>query len=92
MSDSTRPSRASRPTSEAPAPPGFEHSPWQLVEHIRIAQEDILDFCVNAAYEHTMHWPDDYWPRMPAPPSQQAWTESVASLRALARGSETARA
>jgi uncharacterized damage-inducible protein DinB len=58
---------------------GFEHSPWQLVEHIRIAQEDILDFCVNSAYEHTMKWPDDYWPRNPAPPSEKAWTDSLAS-------------
>jgi hypothetical protein len=58
---------------------GFEHSPWQLLEHIRIAQEDILDFCVNAAYKHTMKWPDDYWPKDPAPPSQNAWTTSVAS-------------
>ena len=58
---------------------GFEHSPWQLVEHIRLAQEDILDFCVNAAYQHTMQWPDDYWPKEPAPPSQNAWTESLAS-------------
>jgi hypothetical protein len=72
--------------------PGFEHSPWQLLEHIRIAQEDILDFCVNAAYEHTMKWPDDYWPKDPAPPSQEAWTESIASyarcredLKGLAR-------
>src|SRR5687767_13814525 len=40
---------------------GFEHSPWQLLEHIRIAQQDILDFCVNAAYEHNLKWPDDYW-------------------------------
>jgi len=59
---------------------GFEHSPWQLLEHLRIAQHDILDFCVNAAYEHTMTWPDDYWPRDPVPPSEQAWTESVASF------------
>ena len=58
---------------------GFEHSPWQLVEHIRIAQEDILDFCVNAAYEHTMTWPDDYWPEDPAPPSEKAWTDSLES-------------
>jgi uncharacterized damage-inducible protein DinB len=58
---------------------GFEHSPWQLVEHIRIAQEDILDFCVNAAYEHTMNWPDDYWPKDPAPPNEKAWTDSIAS-------------
>ncbi len=71
---------------------GFEHSPWQLLEHIRIAQEDILDFCVNPAYEHTMKWPDDYWPKDPAPPSQNAWTDSITSytrsrnaLRRLAR-------
>ena len=58
---------------------GFEHSPWQLLEHIRIAQDDILDFCVNAKYVHTMKWPDDYWPTNPAPPSEKAWTESIAS-------------
>lgn len=59
--------------------PGFEHSTWQLLEHIRLAQEDILDFCVNSAYEHTMTWPDDYWPKDPNPPSEQAWTTSIAS-------------
>ena len=58
---------------------GFEHSPWQLLEHIRVAQDDILDFCRNSAYEHTMKWPDDYWPRDPAPSSQHAWTDSIAS-------------
>jgi uncharacterized damage-inducible protein DinB len=58
---------------------GFEHSPWQLVEHIRIAQEDILDFCVNAAYQQTLTWPDEYWPRDAAPPSERAWTDSIAS-------------
>lgn len=58
---------------------GFEHSPWQLLEHLRIAQEDILDFCVNPSYEHTMKWPDDYWPKNPAPPDAAAWTGSIAS-------------
>ena len=58
---------------------GFEHSPWQLLEHMRIAQDDILDFCVNASYEHRMAWPDDYWPKMPNPPSARAWTDSIAS-------------
>ena len=58
---------------------GFEHSLWQLVEHIRIAQEDILDFCINAHYEHNKTWPDDYWPREPAPPSDQAWHDSIAA-------------
>lgn len=62
-------------------PPGFEHSPWQLLEHLRIAQEDILDFCVNDAYAHTMAWPDDYWPADPAPPDEAAWTGSVASYK-----------
>jgi uncharacterized damage-inducible protein DinB len=61
--------------------PGFEHSPWQLVEHLRIAQDDILDFCINPKYEHTMHWPDDYWPKNPAPPSDKAWTDSLAAFR-----------
>jgi uncharacterized damage-inducible protein DinB len=74
---------------------GFEHSPWQLVEHMRIAQEDILDFCVNAGYEHTRKWPDEYWPRDSAPPGDDAWTESVAAymrsreeLKRLARDVE----
>ena len=61
--------------------PGFEHSVWELVEHIRIAQEDILDFCVNPKYVHTMKWPDDYWPRHPAPPNAAAWDESIASFK-----------
>ena len=59
---------------------GFEHSVWQLVEHIRLAQADILDFCVNSAYKHTLKWPDDYWPKDPAPPSEKAWTESIAAF------------
>jgi uncharacterized damage-inducible protein DinB len=58
-------------------PRGFEHSPWQLVEHIRLAQEDILEFCVNPRYQHTKTWPDDYWPRDPAPHEADAWTSSV---------------
>ena len=56
---------------------GVEHSPWQLLEHIRLAQDDILDFCVNPRYEHTMTWPDDYWPADPAPPDAKAWTDSI---------------
>lgn len=61
-------------------PHGLPYSPWQLVEHIRIAQRDILDFCVAGTYEeHT--WPDDYWPSSPEPPSEQAWDESLASYR-----------
>ena len=57
---------------------GFEHSLWQLLEHMRLAQEDILDFCVNPKYVHTRHWPDDYWPKNPAPPDAKAWDGSIA--------------
>lgn len=60
-------------------PAGFQHSPWQLLEHMRIAQEDILDFCVNRHYEHKLKWPDDYWPRQAEPPNATAWTDSIAS-------------
>jgi hypothetical protein len=62
-------------------PPGFAHSIWQIVEHLRIAQADILDFCVNARYAHALAWPDDYWPRTPAPKSPAAWTKSLAAIR-----------
>ena len=59
---------------------GFEHSPWQLLEHMRLAQKDILDFCLNAKYVHALKWPDDYWPRTPIPPDEGAWDRSVADL------------
>ena len=64
---------------------GFEHSPWQLVEHMRIAQDDILDFCVNANYHHDMTWPDDYWPK-DSTPDEATWKKSLASY---ARSRET---
>ena len=74
--------------------PGFEYSAWQLLEHMRLAQLDILDFCVNPKYVHTMKWPDDYWPA-PAPASADAWKQSIASytesrekMKALARDVE----
>jgi hypothetical protein len=58
-------------------PPGVPHSPWQLIEHLRIAQEDILDFCVNPHY-HERAWPDDYWPAA-SPPNDGAWDDSIAA-------------
>jgi uncharacterized damage-inducible protein DinB len=61
-------------------PPGLPYSPWQLLEHLRLTQQDILDFCVNPAYEER-NWPDDYWPKHPSPPSATAWEESVAGFR-----------
>jgi hypothetical protein len=61
---------------------GFEHSPWQTLEHMRLAQKDLLDFCVNARYVHALAWPDDYWPPSPAPGDDAAWSASVAGFKA----------
>ena len=59
---------------------GFPHSAWELLEHMRITQHDILDFSRNPNYAE-ITWPDDYWPPMPAPPTAAAWDESVAAFR-----------
>jgi len=61
-------------------PAGVPYSPWQLLEHLRITQHDILDFCRNATY-HELEWPADYWPSSPAPSSPAKWDESVAQFR-----------
>jgi hypothetical protein len=61
-------------------PSGVPHSPWQLVEHLRLAQYDILDFCRNPNYKE-LEWPADYWPSSAAPPSAEAWDESVRQFR-----------
>jgi DinB family protein len=61
-------------------PNGLQHSAWQLVEHIRIAQADILEFCVNPKYTHKK-WPDDYWPASASPKNAAAWTASLAAYR-----------
>ena len=61
---------------------GFEHSPWQLLEHMRLAQKDLLDFCVNVGYVPALEWPDDYWPPRSAPPRAAAWGKSIADFNA----------
>jgi uncharacterized damage-inducible protein DinB len=70
-------------------PAGYPHSVWELLEHIRITQHDLLDFCQNPEYEEKLAWPHDYWPPTPAPPTAEAWDESIQDSRrdreALAR-------
>jgi hypothetical protein len=61
-------------------PADLPYSPWQLVEHLRITQHDILDFCRNSGYRE-MAWPDDYWPRAASPPSPAAWNASIEQFR-----------
>jgi hypothetical protein len=58
-------------------PAGSPYSIWQLVEHLRIAQHDILDFCINPSYKEK-HWPDDYWPKH-AKPSEGEWDKALAA-------------
>jgi uncharacterized damage-inducible protein DinB len=69
-------------------PKGLSYSPWQLVEHMRITQADILEFCVRREYKEKA-WPKDYWPPTAAPPTTRAWSASIAQFkgdrRALAR-------
>lgn len=62
------------------APEGLPYSPWQLVEHLRLTQRDILEFCRNPAYVEAK-FPDDYWPPSAVPPTLAAWDESVAGFR-----------
>ena len=57
-------------------PHGVPYSAWQLLEHIRIAQHDILDFCRNPDYTE-LRWPEDYWPASPVPPDAEAWDASL---------------
>jgi uncharacterized damage-inducible protein DinB len=61
-------------------PAGLPHSPWELIEHIRIAQRDILNFSVSARYDK-LEWPADYWPPSSGPADQEAWERSIAAIR-----------
>lgn len=60
-------------------PDGLPHSIWELVEHLRIAQYDILDFSQNPDYQ-ALKWPDDYWPASPKPDGQDQWDQTIAAF------------
>jgi len=64
-------------------PSGAEHSPWEIFEHMRITQRDILDFSRNdkGTYKEK-DWPDEYWPTRPGPPNPTAWKKSVEQFHA----------
>lgn len=61
-------------------PKGLNHSAWDLLEHLRIAQHDIVDFSRDPKYV-APKWPDDYWPKKSSPPSAAAWNKSVKSFQ-----------
>lgn len=63
------------------------HTIWQLLEHLRIAQHDILEFSRNPKHK-SPKWPDEYWPKTDAPPSKKDWDESVKAFQHDAKAME----
>jgi len=58
----------------------FPHTAWMLLEHMRLAQWDLLEFSRNPKYV-ARKWPEEYWPTSEAPPSEKAWTASIAAFK-----------
>ena len=69
------------PNLRGAKPSGLPHTPWRLVEHMRIAQWDILEFSRNPKHV-SPSFPDGYWPKGDAPPDDAAWERSVTLFRA----------
>ena len=61
-------------------PDGAPHSAWQLLEHLRIAQWDILDFSRSAKHV-SPKWPEGYWPKSDKPPGDAAWKKSISAIK-----------
>jgi uncharacterized damage-inducible protein DinB len=61
-------------------PASYPHSTWELLDHIRITQHDLLEFCENPKYEEKLKWPHDYWPDTPEPPNADAWDKSIQNI------------
>jgi DinB superfamily len=68
------------PKLRGQTPDGLPHSPWMLLEHLRIGQWDILAFSRNRKHV-SPDWPKGYWPRGQAPPSVAAWNRSIKNFR-----------
>jgi hypothetical protein len=61
-------------------PEKFPHSPWMILEHLRIAQSDILEFSRNPKHK-SPNWPEGYWPKVATPLNASAWNKSVQEFR-----------
>src|SRR5271154_5151046 len=61
-------------------PPAASHTAWQLLEHLRMAQHDILEFSRDPKYV-SPKWPEGYWPKTEAPPNSTAWNASIKKFR-----------
>jgi hypothetical protein len=62
-------------------PKGAAHSPWEILEHLRLAQWDILEFSRDPKHV-SPEFPEGYWPKTAAPPSDRAWSKSVQAFQA----------
>ena len=60
-------------------PPNIAYSPWHLLEHMRLAQRDILDYIRDPDYR-APKWPEDYWPRVEEEADAKAWKKTVAAF------------
>ncbi|HMD17571.1 MAG TPA: DinB family protein [Terriglobales bacterium] len=58
----------------------FPHTAWMLLEHMRLAQRDILEFSRNSKHVSPA-WPEGYWPASEAPSDEKAWTASVSAFK-----------
>ncbi|HVI10617.1 MAG TPA: DinB family protein [Candidatus Binatia bacterium] len=61
-------------------PQEYPHTAWMLLEHLRLAQWDILEFSINPKYK-AHKWPEDYWPKSEAPANAAAWDKSIREFR-----------
>jgi hypothetical protein len=63
-------------------PSNLPYSAWQVLEHMRITQRDIVNFSAppTGGY-HPIQWPDGYWPKSPHPPTSHSWDQSIAAIR-----------
>lgn len=68
------------PNLRGACPPGVPYSLWQLLEHVRLAQRDILEFCTNQDYT-SPRWPADFWPAAASPSEREDWQQSIAAYR-----------
>jgi uncharacterized damage-inducible protein DinB len=68
------------PAHRGERPDDLPYSVWELADHIRAAQRDILDYCRSPDYT-APEWPDDYWPDAAAPPDEDAWTNCLAQVQ-----------
>jgi hypothetical protein len=75
------------PALRGAKPAGQPHTPWRLLEHLRIAQWDILEFSRDP-HHVSPPFPDGYWPKGDAPPDPSAWDRSVAAFRADLRATQ----